>query len=81
MTPVLFLVIPCYNEEEVLPETGRRLNEKYDALIASGAISPETLEARWNGSPAGPDAEASGADGKEEREGPAGEAARFCHSR
>ena len=42
MTPVLFLVIPCYNEEEVLPETGRRLNEKYDALIASGAISPDS---------------------------------------
>lgn len=42
MTPVLFLVIPCYNEEEVLPETSRRLNEKYDALIASGAISPDS---------------------------------------
>ena len=42
MTPVLFLVIPCYNEEEVLPETGRRLNKKYDALIASGAISPDS---------------------------------------
>lgn len=42
MTPVLFLVIPCYNEEEVLPETSRRLNEKYDALIGSGAISPDS---------------------------------------
>lgn len=42
MTPVLFLVIPCYNEEEVLPETSRRLDEKYDALIASGAISPDS---------------------------------------
>ncbi len=42
MTPVLFLVIPCYNEEEVLPETSRRLQEKYDALIASGVISPDS---------------------------------------
>ncbi len=42
MTPVLYMVIPCYNEEEVLPETSRRLNEKYDALIASGGISPDS---------------------------------------
>ena len=42
MTPVLYMVIPCYNEEEVLPETSRRLNEKYDALIGSGAISPDS---------------------------------------
>ena len=42
MIPVIYMVIPCYNEEEVLPETSRRLNEKYDALIASGAISPQS---------------------------------------
>ncbi len=35
----LFLVIPCYNEEAVLPETSRRLREKYDALIEAGKIS------------------------------------------
>ena len=42
MSPVLYMVIPCYNEEEVLLETSRRLDEKYDALIASGAISPDS---------------------------------------
>ena len=26
--PVLYLVIPCYNEEAVLPETTKRLTEK-----------------------------------------------------
>ena len=25
---ILCLVIPCYNEEEVLPETAKRLTEK-----------------------------------------------------
>ena len=25
---ILYLVIPCYNEQEVLPETSRRLKEK-----------------------------------------------------
>jgi len=34
----LYLVIPCYNEEEVLPETARRLEEKMTALITKGAI-------------------------------------------
>jgi hypothetical protein len=28
------MVIPCYNEEEVLPETARRLREKLTALQA-----------------------------------------------
>ena len=39
MTPILYLVIPCYNEEEVLPETTRRLKEKFSALTSSGRIS------------------------------------------
>ena len=38
----LYLVIPCYNEEAVLPETSKRLKEKYDALISSGKISPDS---------------------------------------
>ena len=37
----LYLVIPCYNEEEVLPETSRRLGEKLDALEAAGRISKD----------------------------------------
>lgn len=39
---VLYLVIPCYNEEEVLPETSSRLLEKYKALIAEGKIDGES---------------------------------------
>ena len=39
MTPILYLVIPCYNEEEVLPETTRRLKEKFSALTSAGRIS------------------------------------------
>ena len=38
----LYLVIPCYNEEAVLPETSKRLKEKYDALISAGKISPDS---------------------------------------
>lgn len=39
MENTLFLVIPCYNEEEVLNETASRLSEKMNALIESGKIS------------------------------------------
>ena len=35
----LYVVVPCYNEEEALPETARRLHEKMHALINSGKIS------------------------------------------
>ena len=28
----LYIVVPCYNEEEVLPETARRLGDKLRAL-------------------------------------------------
>lgn len=40
--PILYMVLPCYNEEEVLPETSRRLREKYSRLIADGTISPDS---------------------------------------
>ena len=36
--PTLYIVVPCFNEEEVLPETSRRLREKVQALIASKKI-------------------------------------------
>lgn len=39
MPDILYYVIPCYNEEEVLPETSRRLKEKMDSLMAAGRIS------------------------------------------
>ncbi len=38
----LYLVIPCYNEEEVLPETSKRLKEKYNALMDAGKISRDS---------------------------------------
>lgn len=42
MADILYLVVPCYNEEAVLPETARRLGDKLSALTASGRISPRS---------------------------------------
>ena len=39
MSDVLYIVVPCYNEEEVLPETSRRLKEKMEALVAAGTVN------------------------------------------
>ena len=38
----LMVVIPCYNEEEVLPETARRLTEKMASLTQRGMISEDS---------------------------------------
>ena len=38
MNNKLYLVIPCYNEEDVLPETSKRLKEKMTSLIEAGKI-------------------------------------------
>lgn len=38
----LSLVIPCYNEEDVLPETIRRLGILLQDLVARGKISPDS---------------------------------------
>ncbi|MCR5342824.1 MAG: glycosyltransferase family 2 protein [Butyrivibrio sp.] len=38
----LFMVIPCYNEQEVLPETSRRLEEKFGKLINDSVISKDS---------------------------------------
>ena len=35
----LYVVVPCYNEEAVLPETSRRLAEKLRTLEAAGLIA------------------------------------------
>lgn len=40
--PVLYYVIPCYNEEEVLPETSKRLLHKYEELTKAGTISSDS---------------------------------------
>lgn len=42
MPNTLYLVLPCYNEEEVLPETARRLECKLKALMSAGKISPQS---------------------------------------
>lgn len=34
--PVIYLVIPCYNEEKVLPETVKRLTKKLKSMNAAG---------------------------------------------
>ena len=39
---VLYLVIPCYIEEEVLPETSKRLTAKLGAMIEMGLISQDS---------------------------------------
>ena len=39
---ILYLVIPCYNEEAVLHETASQLQQKMQNLCASGAISPNS---------------------------------------
>lgn len=39
MKKKLFMVIPCYNEEEVLKETNKHLIKKYKELISSNIIS------------------------------------------
>ena len=36
MTPVLYLVIPCYNEEQVLPLTSGKFKAKLEELIEAG---------------------------------------------
>ena len=35
----LYIVVPCYKEQEVLPETSKRLREKILALRKAGKIS------------------------------------------
>lgn len=39
---ILYLVIPCYNEEEVLEETTRQLKEKIEKLIKDKIISDKS---------------------------------------
>lgn len=41
-SPILYLIIPCYNEQEVLPITSKLFLDKLNALIASGKISNDS---------------------------------------
>jgi len=42
MKHTLYIVVPCYNEEEVLPETSKRLKVKLEQLMKEEKISPES---------------------------------------
>jgi len=39
---ILYIVVPCYNEEAVLPETSKRLSKKVQALISQNKISEKS---------------------------------------
>ena len=40
--PILYIVVPCYNEEEALPLTAPVFLEKLKSLIETGAVAPES---------------------------------------
>ena len=42
MKPILYIVIPCYEEQEVLHETASRLQVEMESLISSNKISPDS---------------------------------------
>ncbi len=42
MGNTIYFVVPCYNEEEVLPETSKRLYEKMKSLVIAGKVSPDS---------------------------------------
>ena len=42
MQPILYIVIPCYNEEKVLPITAPMFLKKINDLSAAGKISPDS---------------------------------------
>lgn len=39
---ILYMVVPCYNEQEVLHETAKQLKEKYESLIERKLISTKS---------------------------------------
>lgn len=39
MNTILYIVVPCYNEEAVLPETTKRLSDMLDLMVKDGRIS------------------------------------------
>lgn len=39
---ILYIVVPCYKEEAVLPETAKRLKAKLHALVSGGMISEKS---------------------------------------
>ncbi|MBR6618682.1 MAG: glycosyltransferase family 2 protein, partial [Oscillospiraceae bacterium] len=41
-SPVIYLVVPCYNEEAALPVTAEKLHEKLSQLMHEEKISPDS---------------------------------------
>lgn len=39
---ILYFVVPCYNEQEVLPDTARQLKEKMQDLMQAGKVAPNS---------------------------------------
>ena len=42
MAPILYIIVPCYNEQAVLPITAPMFLDKLAALTAAGKIAPES---------------------------------------
>lgn len=42
MKDILYIVIPCYKEQEVLPETSKRIGKKLNELINNGKINEKS---------------------------------------
>ena len=40
--PALVIIVPCYNEEEVIPETAEKLFRKISLLVSAGLISEKS---------------------------------------
>ena len=40
--PVLYIVVPCYNEQDALPQSHERLMKIVDEMIANGGISQDS---------------------------------------
>ena len=39
MTPFINIIVPCYNEQDALPETARRLAALIDDMVAGGTVA------------------------------------------
>ncbi len=42
MADTLYIVVPCYNEQEVLAETTKRLTDKMNRMMADGIVSDQS---------------------------------------
>lgn len=43
----LFLVVPCYNEEEVLADSMGKLKDKLERMMAKGLVSKSSRVVLW----------------------------------